>query len=86
MTKIQLHLYSTAHCHLCEHAEALLMQVCQEQSQVIWESIEIADNPALEHYANKIPVLKRLDTNTEINWPFGELEIKKLLNLTLNIT
>ena len=77
---MKLNLYSTSHCHLCEEAESLLTIISQQQ-HIQWEYIEIADNPnLLERYALKIPVIKRIDNNTEIDWPFGELDINNLLN------
>lgn len=73
---IHLNLYSTSHCHLCEQAEAMLRSVSQ-QYDIQWESIEIADDPILlERYEVKIPVLKNLDTNVEVSWPFSREDIE----------
>ncbi|MBA3696939.1 MAG: glutaredoxin family protein, partial [Methylotenera sp.] len=45
-----------------------------------YQVIEIAeDAELLTLYEVKIPVLKRLDTNTEINWPFTTEDIRQLL-------
>ena len=77
---IQLHLYSTSHCHLCEQAESLL-QALSKLYDMQWLIIEIADDTVLlERYEIKIPVLKRLDINTEIFWPFNTTDICNLLN------
>lgn len=77
---IHLHLYSTSHCHLCEQAESLLQELSQ-LDDMQWQTIEIADDTVLlERYEIKIPVLKRLDTNTEIFWPFNNTDICNLLN------
>lgn len=77
---IQLHLYSTSHCHLCEEAESLLLEL-SKLYDMQWLIIEIADDAVLlERYEIKIPVLKRLDTNTEIFWPFNSADICNLLN------
>jgi len=79
---INLILYSTSHCHLCEQAEALLLEVALEH-ELHWESIEITDNANLyELYEIKIPVLKRVDTDVEICWPFNEDDIQLLLRDT----
>lgn len=79
---INLNLYSTSHCHLCEQAETLLVKVSLEH-EFQWESIEITDNARLyELYEIKIPVLKRVDTHVEICWPFNEDDIKLLLRDT----
>ena len=79
---INLILYSTSHCHLCEQAETLLFKVSLEH-EFQWESIEITENARLyELYEIKIPVLKRVDTYVEICWPFNEDDIKLLLRDT----
>ncbi len=76
---INLVLYSTSHCHLCEQAYALLLKLSLEHD-LQWKSIEILDNPSLyERYEIKIPVLKRVDSNAEICWPFNEDDIKLLI-------
>jgi len=68
---IALNLYSTSHCHLCAEAE-LLLQTLANSRHLQWLSIEISEDPALLNlYELKIPVLKRLDNNHEINWPFS---------------
>jgi len=75
-----LTLYSTSHCHLCELAEALVQKMCLQNS-VKFNVVEIADNPALlEQYGIKIPVLKRIDNNKEISWPFTEMDIAQLIS------
>ena len=62
-------LYTTSGCHLCEQAEARLRQAGLAVSLV-----EIADDPALlERYGVRIPVLRRLDTGAERDWPFDEM-------------
>lgn len=76
---IQLHLYSTSHCHLCEQAENLLQSMAKLYDTQ-WAIIEIAeDTELLARYEIKIPVLKRLDTGAEISWPFNNQDIQNLL-------
>lgn len=66
-----IQLYTTSACHLCELAEALLLE-----TNLIAQAIEIADDNALvAHYGIRIPVLKRLDTQAELNWPFTSQDI-----------
>jgi hypothetical protein len=61
----RLALYMTSGCHLCEQAEALL-----EQAGLAFSRVEIADNVALlERYGVRIPVVRRLDTGQELDWP-----------------
>jgi hypothetical protein len=77
---INLILYSTSHCHLCEQAEALLLKLSFEH-ELKWTTIEISDNANLyELYEIKIPVLKKVGTDDEICWPFNEDDIKLLLS------
>ena len=77
MTK-QLYLYSTSHCHLCELAYALILQASDPNNVKL---IEIADDKALlTEYGLRIPVLKRVDTNAELNWPFNLVDITVFLN------
>jgi len=79
---INLILYSTSHCHLCEQAEALLLKLALEHD-FNWQSVEITDNANLyKLYEIQIPVLKRVDTDAEICWPFNEDDIKLLLGET----
>ena len=73
---IQFILYSTSHCHLCEQAESYLSNLTLKYD-VAWKVVEITDDTQLlSLYEVKIPVLKRLDTNTEICWPFCEDDIE----------
>lgn len=76
---INLILFSTSHCHLCEQAEALLIKISAE-IELDWKSAEITDDSNLyKLYEIKIPVLKRMDTSEEICWPFNENAIRLLL-------
>lgn len=76
MTK-QLYLYSTSHCHLCELAYVLILQAADPSNVNL---IEIADDKVLlAEYGLRIPVLKRIDTNAELNWPFNLVDIAVFL-------
>ncbi len=67
-----LHLYSTSHCHLCEQAEAILVELALSLD-LSWTVIEISDDAnLLSRYEHSIPVLARLDTCQEIAWPFNK--------------
>ena len=77
---IYLALYSTSHCHLCEQAEALITNV-EYQYDIKYEVVEIIDNvELLALYELRIPVLKRLDTNAEIGWPFTLDDVHQFLS------
>ena len=77
MTK-QLYLYSTAHCHLCELGYALILQAADPSNVSL---IDIADDEVLlAEYGLRIPVLKRIDTNAELTWPFNSVDIAVFLS------
>lgn len=70
-TQPLIRLYTTSACHLCELAEALL-----QDANLTAESIEIANEDALVlRYGVRIPVIKRLDTQAELDWPFTSQDI-----------
>ncbi|MGB2832802.1 MAG: glutaredoxin family protein [Methylotenera sp.] len=77
--RLQLLLYTTSHCHLCEQAESML---CALSTQVDLDltRIEIAeDEVLLTLYGTKIPVIKRQDNNLELGWPFAAVELKSFI-------
>lgn len=58
-------LFSTSACHLCEQAEALLLQ-----AGIAYEVVDISDSDELfERYGIRIPVLRSAD-GRELGWPF----------------
>ena len=77
---MNLKLYSTSYCHLCEQAEDMLISLVKLHP-IAWETIEIIDDEVLLGlYGNSIPVLKRVDTNQELAWPFTKREIERLIS------
>ena len=75
---IKLTLYTTAGCHLCEEAQALLNQLNQQTFQV--HPVDIAlDDDLLEQYGQSIPVI-RFPDNCELNWPFSLQDIETYIN------
>lgn len=70
-------LYSTIGCHLCEQAEVLVRQWLNTAA-IRW--VDIADDAdLLAQYGTRIPVLCRMDTGQELDWPFdGEKIIRWL--------
>ena len=73
-------LFGTLGCHLCELAEAELMPLVEHGLLV--ELVDIAeDGPTLvEEYGLRIPVLRRMDTGEELNWPFDAEQIVAFLH------
>lgn len=71
----ELLLYTTSHCHLCEQAEKLLVQLSGAYA-LHWQNIEIADDDILlSRYGTRIPVLKIKHKTTELDWPFSAEEV-----------
>ncbi|MDR8523681.1 glutaredoxin family protein [Shewanella fidelis] len=59
-------LYHTDACHLCELAAELL-----DTAKVSYRMIDICDDQSLvEEYGIRIPVVKLVAAQTELNWPF----------------
>ena len=64
----QLILYYTEFCHLCDEAESLLLAAGLGEH---YEKVEIDDDPELlRRYEVHIPVVKRIDNQQELLWPF----------------
>lgn len=79
---IQLLLYTTSYCHLCEQAEALLVSL-RDSYQLQWQAIEISDDDELmSRYGTRIPVIQRHDSNAELGWPFDKQAVKDFLGLS----
>ncbi|OLU26182.1 glutaredoxin [Pseudomonas sp. PA15(2017)] len=71
-------LLGTLGCHLCDHAEAVLMPFVEHGLLV--ELVDIAEGPGLlERYALVIPVLRRVDTGAELRWPFDAPQVAAFL-------
>lgn len=72
---MEIRLYGTKHCHLCDEAEAILHRIGIEAVYV-----DIADDDSLiEKYGTCIPVLQRLDSGEELGWPFDAAAISRFL-------
>jgi len=66
-------LFGTPGCHLCEVAEGVLMPFVEYGLLV--ELVDIAESgPLVERYGLRIPVLRRIDTGQELDWPFDDPE------------
>jgi len=80
---MQITLYTTAGCHLCDLADTILLALpAHHQVEII--HTEIGDSDELvERYGIRIPVLEFSD-GSEIGWPFEQGDIEKKLNLLLS--
>lgn len=71
-------LFGTLGCHLCEQAEAMLMPWVEQGLLV--ELIDIAEHLEwLDDYQLRIPVLRRVDTGAELDWPFEDAQLISFL-------
>jgi hypothetical protein len=71
-------LFGTLGCHLCEVAEAQLLPLVEHGLLV--ELVDISDHERmLEEYGLRIPVLRRVDTGAELDWPFDAEQIVTFL-------
>ncbi|MCX4187234.1 glutaredoxin family protein [Methylophaga sp. OBS4] len=76
---MQLILFTTAGCHLCELAFELLQDVGQSQPIDI-KTVEIGDDDDLvAQYGVLIPVV-RFPDGDELNWPFSDQDIVIKIN------
>jgi len=74
---IKLILLGTSGCHLCEEAE-LIMSSC---NNVEIELIDIAEQEQWqEKYAIRIPVLYHSTTESELGWPFDQLQAQGFID------
>ena len=73
-------LYQTLGCHLCEEA-LVVMNASRGLDGVVLQSIDIADDDGLlARYGTRIPVLHRVDTGAELDWPFTSEEVARFLD------
>ncbi|MDF0752330.1 glutaredoxin family protein [Marinobacter sp. 71-i] len=67
---MELTFYTTSQCHLCELAEALLVNTPMPEPVPV-DAVDIAQSEQLvKLYGTRIPVLRRNDTSEELDWPF----------------
>lgn len=72
-----LHFYRRENCSLCVLALALL-----SEAQVSAEVFFLEDDAELEQrYGWRIPVLRRMDTGAELDWPFDAWKLRRFLDL-----
>ncbi|MDY4302124.1 glutaredoxin family protein [Pseudomonas salmasensis] len=71
-------LFGTLGCHLCEIAEAEVMPLVEHGLLV--ELVDITDPQDLtDVYGLRIPVLRRMDTGAELDWPFDTDQVVAFL-------
>jgi len=70
-------LYTTAGCHLCELAEAMLIKLQPTTFNTVHTEIG-DDDDLVARYGIRIPVI-RFPDDTELNWPFEQSDIETKL-------
>ena len=71
-------LFGTLGCHLCEIAEVEIMPLVEHGLLV--ELVDITDPEDLtDAYGLRIPVLRRIDTGAELDWPFDAEQVVAFL-------
>jgi hypothetical protein len=76
---MELFFYTTSQCHLCELAEALLVNTPMLEPIPV-DVVDIAQSEELvERYGTRIPVLRRNDNGAELDWPFTRDELLTFL-------
>ncbi len=71
-------LFGTLGCHLCEIAEAEIMPLVEHGLLV--ELVDITDPEDLtDAYDLRIPVLRRVDSGAELDWPFDTDQVVAFL-------
>ena len=74
---MNLILYSTDHCTLCEQALDLLLSMPELQGLAL-AVVDIAGDDALEsQYGERLPVLRSGDA--ELNWPFDAVDVRRFV-------
>lgn len=73
--QVEIRLYGTGACHLCEEAERVI-----HTAGVSAINIDIAEDGQLfERYGMRIPVLRRMDNDAELDWPFNSAMVSGFL-------
>lgn len=78
---MELILFGTSACHLCEMADELLTSTLQNYPHIQLELIDIAEQTQWqEKYAIRIPVLFYPQSQQELGWPFDQAAVVKFIN------
>lgn len=79
---IEITLYHTSACHLCDKAKELLWPILSSGSEYRLIEVDIADSDALiEAFGLRIPVLTC--KGHQLNWPFDSQQILEFLTPNL---
>ena len=77
---MNLVLYGTVGCHLCEAAESLLAEILGPEAFGSVCRVDIAaDDELQDRYGLRIPVLADTVSGRELNWPFDAGDLSSWL-------
>lgn len=77
---MQVKLYTTAGCHLCDEARQLLERVKATGRDISICEVEIADSEwLLEKYGIRIPVVTADNDARELGWPFSYEDLAQFI-------
>jgi hypothetical protein len=75
---IQLTLYTTEGCHLCEDAHEMILSVAEKYPLDLLMQEIGDDDDLVARYGIRIPVVAFAD-GAELNWPFSEQQLEHLI-------
>ncbi|MCP1676249.1 hypothetical protein J2T57_003408 [Natronocella acetinitrilica] len=75
---LQLLLYGTDGCHLCEDAARIVSETVKAEYVTVQEVDIVHDEALLQRYGTRIPVLKRVGGMDELCWPFDHADVARL--------
>ncbi len=85
---IDLVLYGTVGCHLCDDAQSIVAEVLEANPAIAnivnlnYADISESDR-MMADYAERIPVLRHNKSENELNWPFDHQAFVDFLNSIL---
>ena len=80
MFKMKLNFYTGQDCHLCKLAEQLLADLKSTDKLQVSKYDVKQDHDLYHLYGARIPVLKRLDNNSELGWPFDSKQLQEFID------
>lgn len=72
-------LFGTSACHLCEEAQALLMQYQGLLNDNLYLDDIAESDELVARYGIRIPVLRHEGSGAELDWPFTGPELTQFL-------
>jgi len=77
--KEELVFYTTAGCHLCDVARQIYQATLAPDYFNVREIDVAGSDELIDRYGTRIPVLRRVKDNTELNWPFDQQALMDFL-------